>query len=144
MGRKTLLAAAAALGVLAFPLAGAGPASAAAPGPAYRVGCVNGYYYWCDEVASTGILAELDIHNGSDTNGHDWAYTNLRTTHRGQNLWVLTSNGSGGWDWYGVPADYDLGGGWYGAYYNKSDAGVLIKVAVYNYDTGSYMYTNAH
>ncbi|WP_328952780.1 hypothetical protein [Kitasatospora purpeofusca] len=26
----------------------------------------------------------------------------------------------------------------------RSDRGVLIKLAVYNYDTGAYMYTNAH
>ncbi|MFB7617552.1 hypothetical protein [Kitasatospora sp. NPDC056181] len=144
MGRKTLLAAAAALGVLAFPLAGAGPASAAAPSPGYQVGCWSNYYYWCDQVAANGVVAELDIHRGSDTGGHDRATAWLHTRTYGQNLWVLTSNGSGGWDWLGIPATNDIGGGWYDTDFSKSDAGVLIKVAVYNYDTGSYMYTNAH
>ncbi|MEU6235104.1 hypothetical protein [Kitasatospora sp. NPDC047058] len=142
-GRKILLGAAA-LGLLAAPLAAAAPASAAAPGPGYQVGCVNSYYYWCDEVASTGVIAQLKIHNGSDTDGHDWAYAAFNTTHEGQNMWVLTSNGSGGWDWQGVSATTSLGNGSYGAWYNKSDRGVLIKLAVYNYDTGAYMYTNAH
>lgn len=141
-GRKTFLTAAA-LGMMALPLASAGSASAATPGPSYQVGCWSSYYYWCDQVASNGVIAELDIHNGSDTGGHDWAHTWLHTTNYGQNLWVLTWNGSS-WDWYGVPATTYLGNGWYGATYDKSDAGVLIKVAAYNNETGKYMYSNAH
>ncbi|CAN3985500.1 hypothetical protein [Kitasatospora purpeofusca] len=149
-GKKFRLAAA--LGLLALPVAVAAPAAASAPskgaaasGPGYRVACTDSKYYWCDRVYTPGIQADLQIHNGPDTGGHDVAEIDFLTDHCGQNVWILTSNGSGGWSWEGVPADKYL---WQGFCYAptqiRSDAGVLIKLAVYNYDTGAYMYTNAH
>ncbi len=126
--------------------AASAPSKGAAPsGPGYRVTCTDSRYYWCDRVSATGIEADLQIHNGSDTGGHDVAVVDLITTHYGQNVWILTSNGSGGWNWEGVAAtEYIWQGYWGTPPVSRSDAGVLIKLAVYNYDTGAYMYTNAH
>ncbi|MFJ8437271.1 hypothetical protein ACIQ9P_38865 [Kitasatospora sp. NPDC094019] len=151
-GKKFRLVAA--LGLLALPVAVAAPAAAVAPaapsqaavpsGPGYRVTCYTSHFYWCDRVSSTGTQADLQIHNGPDTGGHDVAYIDFSTNHCGQNVWILTSNGSGGWNWEGVTADTSVGGTCYIPTQLRSDAGVLIKLAVYNYDTGAYMYTNAH
>ncbi|MFJ4094321.1 hypothetical protein ACIPYS_22295 [Kitasatospora sp. NPDC089913] len=152
MTGKKFRRAAAVLGLLALPVAVAAPAAAAAPskaaapsGPGYRVTCSSSHFYWCDQVSSTGTVADLKILNNSETGGHDVAYIDFHTNHCGQNLWILTSNGSGGWNWEGVVADTNV---WADRCdiptQIRSDAGVLIKLAVYNYDTGAYMYTNAH
>ncbi|MFJ3788543.1 hypothetical protein [Kitasatospora sp. NPDC090091] len=132
----------AALGLLALPLAAAAPAAAA---PTYRVDCPSSKYYWCDQVSSDGVIADLMIHNGPDTGGHDVAYIDFLTSHGGQKVWILTSNGSGGWTWEGVEATHYIGYGFFMIDTQiRSDRGVLIKLAAYNYETGAYMYTNAH
>ncbi|MFD0351313.1 hypothetical protein ACFQ0M_45310 [Kitasatospora aburaviensis] len=59
----------AALGLLALPLAAAAPAAAA---PTYRVDCPSSKYYWCDQVSSDGVIADLMIHNGPDTGATTW------------------------------------------------------------------------
>ncbi|MFB8241257.1 hypothetical protein ACFC58_32450 [Kitasatospora purpeofusca] len=152
MTGKTFRLAAAALRLLALPVAVAAPAAASAPskdaapsGPGYRVTCSSSHFHWCDRVSSTGTQADLQIHNSPDTGGHDVAYIDFYTNHCGQNVWILTSNGSGGWNWEGVTADTNVRGDTcYIPTRLRSDRGVLIKLAVYNYDTGAYMYTNAH
>ncbi|MFD7416142.1 hypothetical protein [Kitasatospora purpeofusca] len=153
MTGKKLRPAVAALGLLALPVVAATPAAArpvaAAPtataaSPGVRVPCSDSRYYWCDQVDATGTHATLSIHNGADTGGHDVAYIDF-WGNCGQNVWILTSNGSGGWTWEGIPADLYLTQGYcYIETRSRSDRGVLIKLAAYNYDTGAYMYTNAH
>ncbi|MFC5664325.1 hypothetical protein ACFP3U_15195 [Kitasatospora misakiensis] len=146
-GKKLRLGAAALglLSLLALPIAVAAPAAAAPSAPGYRVECYKSYFYWCDQVSSDGVVADLMIHNGPDTGGHDVASIDFMTTHYGQNVWILTSNGSGGWSWEGVAATEYMGYGFFTMPRQvRSDAGVLIKLAAYNYETGAYMYTNAH
>ncbi|MEV0536883.1 hypothetical protein [Kitasatospora sp. NPDC050463] len=140
--RKALTVLAAGAALVGATLAGAAPASAATRQVDSQVPCATSYYHWCDAVSASGEYAQMNVYWGSD--GHEYVDAFLNTTHYGQNLWILTWNGSG-WDWSGVPATIYEGDGYWGAVDNgRSDAGKTIKLAVYNWDTGGYLYTNAH
>ncbi|MFJ9690839.1 hypothetical protein [Kitasatospora sp. NPDC101183] len=140
--RTAMVAFASGAALIGGTIAIAGPASAAPQQLRSPVACATSHYHWCDAVGATGEYAQMNVYWGSD--GHEYVDAFLNTTHQGQNLWTLTWNGSG-WDWSGTPATIDEGNGWWGAVdYGRSDAGKTIKLAIYNWDTGSYIYTNAH
>ncbi|MFE6056069.1 hypothetical protein ACFQ6N_35435 [Kitasatospora sp. NPDC056446] len=118
------------------------PASAAPQRLNSPVDCASTHYHWCDVVRGGDVSVDMNVYWGSD--GHEYVDAYLHTRHQGQNLWTLTWNGSD-WDWYGTPAVFDVGGGWWVAKdEERSDAGKTIKLAAYDWDTGHYIYTNAH
>ncbi|MCG6499756.1 hypothetical protein [Kitasatospora sp. A2-31] len=140
--RKALTVLAAGAALVGATLTVAAPASAATRQVDSRVACATDYYHWCDAVSASGEYAQMNVYWGSD--GHEYVDAFLNTSHYGQYLWILTWNGSG-WDWAGVPATIDEHNGYWGAVdTGRSDAGKTIKLAVYNWDTGGYLYTNAH
>nr|BEK63536.1 hypothetical protein KPHV_07630 [Kitasatospora purpeofusca] len=140
--RKALTALATGAALVGATLTAAGPASAATERADYQVACASSKYHWCDAVSASGEYAQMNVYWGSD--GHEYIDAFFNTNHYGQNLWILTWNGSG-WDWSGVAATYDWQNGYWGAIDNgRSDAGKTIKLAIYNWDTGGYVYTNSH
>ncbi|MFJ4091423.1 hypothetical protein ACIPYS_07545 [Kitasatospora sp. NPDC089913] len=140
--RKALTALAAGAALVGTTLTAAGPASAATGQADYQVACASSKYHWCDAVSTSEAYAQMNVYWGSD--GHEYIDAFLNTFHQGQNLWILTWNGSG-WDWAGVPATIDEHNGQWGALdLGRSDAGKTIKLAVYNWSSGGYAYTNSH
>ncbi|MER8105847.1 hypothetical protein [Kitasatospora sp. NPDC094016] len=129
--------------VLAGTVVATASASASTPKqPPSPIVCWSTNYHWCDMLESKDANAEMDVFWGND--GHEYIDSILNTNHYGQNLWILTWTGSG-WDWLGIPATTSIGNGWYTAQDNsRSDAGKTIKIAVFNWTTNTYMYSNAH
>lgn len=139
--RTAMVALASSAALVGSAMAFAAPASAAPQQLNSSITCSAGYH-WCDTVSATGEVAWMNVYWGDD--GHEYIDSFFYTTHEGQNLWILTWNGSG-WDWSGAPARTVLGTGWWAASdHGRSDAGKTIKLAIYDWDTGSYIYTNAH
>ncbi|MFD4910155.1 hypothetical protein [Kitasatospora purpeofusca] len=104
-------------------------------------GCYS-VYRWCDEISVTGEAARMKVYWGND--GHEYVDSSFCTTHQGQDLWILTWNGTG-WDWFGTPATIDVGSGrWAAVDFGRSDAGQTIKIAIHDWDAGRYIYTDAH
>ncbi|MGW7582392.1 hypothetical protein ACWGKU_15190 [Kitasatospora sp. NPDC054768] len=140
--RTALVALASSAALISGAVVLADPAAAASQQLGSPVRTVGSPYHWHDLIQATGEWAEMDVYWGAD--GHEYVDSYLVTSHQGQNLWVLTWNGSG-WDWFGTPATKEVAGGWWLAGdFGRSDAGTTIKLAIYDWDTGRYIYTNAH
>ncbi|MGW1173791.1 hypothetical protein ACWD4P_08705 [Kitasatospora sp. NPDC002543] len=140
--RATMTALASSTALIGGTVAFAAPATAEPQQLSSPVRCATSYYHWCDAVGSDGVYAQMNVYWGSD--GHEYVDSYLNTTHQGQNLWTLTWTDTG-WNWSASPATIDEGDGWWGATdYGRSDAGRTIKLAVYDWNTGGYLYTNAH
>ncbi|MFB7376754.1 hypothetical protein [Kitasatospora purpeofusca] len=141
--RTALVALASSTALIGSTLVLAAPASAVPQELSSPVPSGDTTYHWSDVVrAAGGEWAEMDVYWGND--GHEYVDSVFLTTHQGQNLWILTWNGTG-WDWFGTPATKDVAGGWWAAGdFGRSDAGKTVKLAIYDWDAGRYIYTNAH
>jgi hypothetical protein len=123
-----------------------GGVAAATPSSAdLSSGCSNSNYYWCETLSGSngGNVAHIDVYR---SNGHDYIDADIYTTHSGENLWVLTWNGTG-WNWQGFTSytNPNIPGEWIGSDDGVFDGnGTLIKIAIWDYGLGHYIYSDAH